>query len=106
MRKGVIVIETEESERIRVKPDLAQWQQTVPDLQQLAIEAGHRRSRERFQALYMIASQHSNASEWAREIGRQEQTVMGWVHAYNEAGPSALHYWRTGGRPPFLPRSR
>ena len=89
-----------------LKPDLSKWQQTLPDIQRLALEAAHQRSRERFQALYMIASQHSNASEWARQIGRQEQTVMGWVHSYNASGPAALHYQRSGGRPPFLPPSR
>lgn len=89
-----------------IKPELSKWNQTLAELQRLALEAEHRRSRERFQALYMIASQHRNASEWAREIGRQEQTVMGWVHDYNTAGPSALYYRRSGGRPPFLPQSR
>lgn len=89
-----------------VKPDLAKWNQTVADLQQMALGAGHYRSRERFQALSMIASEHSNASAWARQIGRQAQTVMGWVHAYNEGGPTALAYQRSGGRPPFLPQSR
>jgi transposase len=89
-----------------IKPDLTKWQQTLADLQRLGVEAGHQRSRERFQAIYMIASQHSNASEWARQIGRQAQTVMGWVHEYNRAGPTALHYQRSGGRPPFLPRNR
>jgi hypothetical protein len=29
--------------------------------------------------------------------------VMGWLHAYNEHGPEALTYQRTGGRPPFAP---
>lgn len=89
-----------------LKLELAKWEQTVADLQRLAVEATHQRSRERFQALYMIASQHSNASEWASVIGRQAQTVMGWVHAYNRAGPCALRYQRSGGRPPFLPQSR
>ncbi len=89
-----------------LKPEHTKWQQTVADLQQLAVTAPHQRSRERFQALYMIASQHSNASEWAHVIGRQAQTVMGWVHAYNRAGPCALDYRRSGGRPPFLPSSR
>ncbi len=89
-----------------VKPDLAKWNQTLSALQQLVVEAAHDRSRERFQALYMIASQHSNASAWARAIGRHEQTVMGWVHDYNRAGPMVLHYRRTGGRPPFLRLSR
>ena len=27
---------------------------------------------------------------------------MGWLHAYNEHGPKALTYQRTGGRPPFV----
>jgi hypothetical protein len=31
--------------------------------------------------------------------------VMGWLHAYNEHGPEALRYQRTGGRPPFVQRS-
>lgn len=85
-----------------IKPDVAKWNQTISDLYRLSLEAGHRRSRERFHALYMIASQPSNASEWARQIGRQTQTVMGWVHSYNTVGPEALHYRRSGGRPPFF----
>jgi transposase len=89
-----------------IKPDLVKWNQTVHDLQRMVLEAAHQRSRERFQALYMIASQQRNASEWARQIGRQAQTVLGWVHDYNRAGPRALHYQRSGGRPPFLPPSR
>jgi hypothetical protein len=31
--------------------------------------------------------------------------VMGWLHTYNEHGPEALTYQRTGGRPPFVRRS-
>ncbi len=89
-----------------IKPDLAKWHQTLPDLQRLVVEAAHQRSRERFQALSIIASQRSHASEWARQIGRQAQTVRGGVHDYNRAGPTALHYQRSGGRPPFLPPSR
>ena len=30
---------------------------------------------------------------------------MGWLHAYNEHGPEALSYQRTGGRPPFAQKS-
>ena len=30
---------------------------------------------------------------------------MGWLHAYNAHGPDALVYRRTGGRPPFAPRT-
>src|SRR3954454_19580651 len=38
--------------------------------------------------------------------GRHPQTVMGWLHRYNEGGPEAVQYRRTGGRPPFAPRSK
>jgi hypothetical protein len=85
-----------------ILPDLAKWQQTPTDLYRLALEAAHPRSRERFHALYVLASQQSNASQWARQIGRKNQTVMGWVHIYNRFGPAAVHYQRSGGRPPFL----
>lgn len=89
-----------------IKPEIGKWNQTRLELYRLSLEAEHPRSRERFQALYQIASEQSNASEWAREIGRHTQTVMSWVHSYNVSGPAALHYRKTGGRPPFLARNR
>ncbi|MCB9433912.1 MAG: hypothetical protein H6668_18235 [Ardenticatenaceae bacterium] len=52
--------------------------------------AEHPRSRERFQALYEIGSQHTNATQWARAIGRDDQTVMGWVHRYNAEGQASF----------------
>jgi transposase len=76
------------------------------ELRRLSLEAEHARSRERFQALYMIGSGQSSATQWAETIGRQAETVMGWVHRYNGAGPASIHYQHSGGRPPFLPRSR
>jgi hypothetical protein len=89
-----------------VRPDVAKWDQTLADLRRLSIEADHPRTRERFQALYMIGSEQSNATAWAAESGRCDETVLHWVHIYNAAGPAALSYRRTGGRPPFLSRSR
>jgi transposase len=73
----------------------------------MALSAAHARSRERFLALYDIA-QGACTTQVAMQTGRHPQTVMGWLHAYNEHGPEALTYQRTGGRPPFaqisLPR--
>ena len=89
-----------------LRPDCAKWNQTLSDLQKLAVTAEHPRSRERFQALYEIGSQHTNATQWARAIGRDDQTVMGWVHRYNAEGPTGILYEHSGGRSPFLPRSR
>jgi hypothetical protein len=59
------------------------------DLRRLALTAPHARSRERFLAL------HDNAQEGctthvAACIGRHPQTVMGWLHGYNDQGPEAL----------------
>jgi transposase len=81
-----------------VRPDFEKWDQTVTDIRRLSIEAEHPRSRERFQALYMIGSGQENASRWAKKINRQKQTVLGWIHRYNEYGPESIHYEHTGGR--------
>jgi transposase len=89
-----------------VHPELAKWGQTVSDLRRLSIESTHARTRERFLALYMIASGQTNATRWSQEIGRQVDTVLKWVHSYNQAGPDALVYRRTGGHPPLLAKSR
>jgi hypothetical protein len=82
--------------------DHQRWDQTVADLRHLALSAAHPRSRERFLALHEIAAGRC-ATAVAEHTGRRAQTVMGWLHAYNEHGPEALSYQRTGGRPPFAP---
>ncbi len=89
-----------------VIPDTAKWNQSLSDLRQQSIEAEHRRTRERFFALFMIGSGQTSATSWAGQIGRTKETVLGWVHRYNREGPEAVVYRRTGGRPPFLARSR
>ena len=72
----------------------------MADLRHLALSAAHPRSRERFLALHEIA-EGSCATAVADRTGRRAQTIMGWLHAYNEHGPEALTDQRTGGRPPF-----
>lgn len=89
-----------------VRPETAKWGQTLADLRRLSVEAEHARTRERFLALYMIGSERTNAMQWADGIGRDDNTVMGWVHTYNRYGPEALSYRRSGGRPPFFAKSR
>ena len=81
------------------------WGQTEADLRHLALSASHARSRERFLALHEIA-RGGCASAVAERTGRHPQTVMGWLHRYNEGGPEAVRYRRTGGRPPFALRSK
>ncbi len=89
-----------------VRVEMARWGQTLEDLRRASLEAPHPRTRERLQALYLIASGRFNATTCALHIGRQDETVLGWVHRYNARGPEALAYRRSGGRAPLLPRSR
>lgn len=89
-----------------VYPDTAKWGQTNADLLQLALESKHRRTRERWLALYMIASRQTNATQWAKELGRTDDTVLSWVHRYNDKGPEALSYRRSGGRVPLFRENR
>ena len=85
-----------------VRVDMAKWGQSLEDLRRASVQTTHRRSRERFQALYLIASGLFNATTCAAHIGRQDETVLGWVHRYNEHGPDALTYRRTGGPAPLF----
>jgi len=85
-----------------IRPDFEKWQQSAEDIRRLSIEAEHPRSRERFQALYMIGTAQKKASQWAKQIKRQKQTVLEWVHRYNNTGPDSLRYQQTGGRPAKL----
>ena len=89
-----------------LKVEIAKWQQTVEDLRLAALHEAHPRSRERFQALYLIASGRFNATTCAAHIGRQDETVLRWVHRYNRHGPDALLYRHTGGPSPLLLSSR
>src|SRR5688500_4110047 len=87
-----------------LRVDGARWGQTPEDLRQLALSAPHARTRERALALFDI-TQHRCATQVAERTGRRAHTVMDWVHAYNQGGPDALVFRRTGGRRPLFARS-
>jgi hypothetical protein len=89
-----------------IQVQMAKWGQTREDLRRASLAEAHPRSRERFQALYLIASGRFNATACAAPIGRQDETVLRWVHRYNRHGPGALGYRHTGGRSPLLLSSR
>jgi transposase len=89
-----------------IRVEMARWKQTLEDLRLASLDAPHPRSRERFQALYRIASGPFNAPTCAAHIGRPDETVLRWIHRYNERGPDALAYRPTGGRAPLLLSSR
>jgi hypothetical protein len=85
-----------------VRVEMAKWGQALEGLRRASVETPHRRSRERLQALYLIASGRLNATTRAAHIGRPDETVLGRVHRDNEPGPAALAYRRTGGHAPLL----
>lgn len=85
-----------------IRPKFEKWQQSAEDVRKLSIEAEHRRSRERFQALYQIGTKQTDATKWSKQIGRNARTVMEWVHNYNRYGPSHIYYQHTGGPSPLL----
>ena len=89
-----------------VRVDLARWGQTVDDLRAESLSAPHRRTRERFQALYLIASGRFDATTCAAHVGRSDETVLAWVHRYNGEGPAALTYRKTGGSAPLSRQGR
>jgi len=87
-----------------LRVDCARWGQTPEDLRHLALSAPHARTRERALALFDV-TQHRCATQVAGRTGRRAHTVLGWVHAYNQGGPDALAFRRTGGRRPLFAHS-
>ena len=82
--------------------NLDKWGQTQEDLLRLAHSSEHQRTRERFLLLYNMVTRGIAATALAKEMGRYHQTGMAWVHTYNESGPEAIKYHRTGGRRPLF----
>ena len=89
-----------------VRVELAKWGQNLEDLRRASLHAPHPRTRERFQALSLIASGQFNATTCAEHLGRHDETVLGWLHRYNAHGPDALTFRRSGGRSPLLPLNK
>jgi hypothetical protein len=85
-----------------IRVEMQKWGQSLEDLRRLALQAEHPRTRERFLALCLIADGTHNATSWAAQFGRQDDTVLKWVHDYNAQGPDALTYRRSGGPAPLL----
>lgn len=88
-----------------IRPDFQKWNQTAEDMRRLSIEAAHPRSRERYQALYLIGRGLTNANQWAKTIKRCKQTVLEWIHQYNSSGPTTIAYQHSGGRATKLTES-
>jgi len=48
--------------------------------------------------LYAIGTQQSSATQWAKATGRENETILGWIHRYNQGGPATVVYRHSGGR--------
>jgi transposase len=88
-----------------LRVEYQKWGHDPEVLRLFALEAPHPRTRERFLALYEV-SQGRSATQVAQGTGRHDQTIHKWIHLYNHRGEAALIYRRTGGRPPFVLRSK
>ena len=84
-----------------LKVNFARWGQSKELLREEALKAEHPRTRERLMALYEI-SEGKSATQVGKETKRNSQTVMKWVHRYNQDGLEVLKYQHTGGRKPVL----
>jgi transposase len=83
-----------------LKVAIQHWGQSREQLRECAFKAEHPRTRERLLALYEICEGKS-ASVVGKETGRNRQTVMEWVHKYNQGGIEALKYQHSGGHSPL-----
>lgn len=80
-----------------VRPDFEKWKESAGEMLRLAVEAKTERERERYLALYKVGSQEANASQWAKIIGRSDETVLAWIHRYNAGGRAGVAYRHSGG---------
>jgi transposase len=83
-----------------LKIDFSRWNQSADMMRDQALSAEHPRTRERWMALYEICI-GQNATKVGSATGRNPQTIMEWVHRYNEKGPDAIVFKQTGGHPPL-----
>jgi transposase len=89
-----------------LKVEVNHWNQRPEEIREITIMAEHPRTRERLLAIYEICEGKS-ATEVGKQTGRNPQTVMGWVHKYNQEEVEVLKYQHTEGHPPLcLSQSR
>ena len=85
--------------------DLARWKQTIGDLNRLAIESDHVRTRQRFAVLVRVA-QGAAYGAIATEFDVHRTQPSKWIRLYNDGGPDALIYRHSGGHAPLLARGK
>ena len=83
-----------------LRVDYAKWGQTPDEFRIFAWQAVHRRTRERFLALYEIC-QGKSATLVAQQLERHDETIHDWVHLTGSSAGrgkgSDQPNWRTRG---------
>gem|GEM_PF-6315142 len=74
--------------RVMLRVELEKWQQTTDTLRCLARDSEHRRTRERFFALYQVVTGSRSAMSWAAETGRLHSTVLEWKKVLARTKPA------------------
>ena len=88
-----------------VRVEMAKWNQTLEDLRRASLHAPHARSRERFQALYLIASgrlQRHHLRRPHRPAGRDRPRLGASLQRARPGRPELPPHRRA--LPPFTPR--
>lgn len=88
-----------------VRVNYEKWGESPEFLRAQSLSSAHRRTRERFLALYEL-TQGCNATSLSEKIGRDPQTVMRWVRKYNICGSAGMTYEKTGGVGQVLKKKR
>ena len=86
-----------------LRVDYARWNQNQETLRKEAMIAQHPRTRERLMALYEI-SEGKSATRVGKQTRRNPQTIMSWVHRYNQEGLEAGFVQKNGRKNPCLLR--
>ncbi len=85
---------------------LQHWGLDVGAVRQRVYRAPTPRERERWHALWLLASGWS-AAQVGEALERDPHTIGGWLATFRQAGPAGLGFEHTGGSPPpSAPSSR
>jgi anti-sigma-K factor RskA len=82
---------------------LARWHLDLPAVRTLVYRAPTPRERERWHALWLLASGWT-AAEVALALERDPHTVGDWRARFCRDGPASVAFEPTGGAPPPSPR--
>jgi transposase len=85
---------------------LQHWGLNMGAVRQRVYRAATPRERERWHAIWLLASGWS-AAQVAMALERDPHTIGGWLSTLRPAGPAGLSFEHSGGSPPpSAPRSK